>query len=200
MVAKKKIEMPDFNKIPRGLPMGKALPDPEVKELGILAHHVLGYEVLYSKFRTPIHLGTVLNELGIEVLDTEAVETYKTKRLAALNSGQEKFSRKVDDDDPEEEDEDEGDSSPRRYRWALQDISSYSKPIPEAALAKAIQIKQNAPDATFYIHAIERDVDPFIEVRNGDERYIFDVWGEPKFTGVVTKTDAERANLRTDVK
>jgi len=110
-------------------------------------------------------------DLGIHPLVEETVEAYKKKMRSATmrkfhgNSG---YSYRVE--------------------WAATPLKSYSHPIPEFVLNKAVQIAEKLPKAQFVIEDLRvrqetrtRNFDPFLIVSLGEEQYYVEVWDEPKF-------------------
>ena len=191
----KKMKLPDPKRITRAIPMVMdERSNPQLAELGKMALAVLGYERLFEETATQTTLDRILQELEIEILNESEVQAYKKDRIKALNSGKEKIEET--DDDDEEDDEEEV----RRYVWSATSFQNYNKPIPEFVLAKAIQLKQALPQVSLTIHHVTRDLDPFLVASFGGVTHYIEVWNEPKFEGRLTKKDAERANLRTDVK
>lgn len=174
--------------IPRYIP-GTKLAEDVVKELAAKSKALLEYDLLADRTEADIEpLAEILARLGIEVLDREAVEQYKLRK-----------SRPDVDEALVEDEEDTDDESRdnRQYEWANTSISSFRRPIPERVLAKCVQIKEASPSAEFRVHYLKRDLDPFMEVRKGDEHFYIEVWDEPNFTNKVTEEDAKRANLKS---
>jgi hypothetical protein len=78
--------------------------------------------------------------------------------------------------------------------WRLMKLRSYTAPVPEFVLQKAIEIKRELPEAEFYVDQLA--IDPFLIVSlvdladwstNKDRKldpetaaYV-EVWSEPKF-------------------
>lgn len=179
-------EMANPRNLPRMLPRGTRLQGEALSELGRKAVDVLGYSYLAENIAEPPRrsLSQVLQELEIEVFETEAVEKYMSEKLEEVQSGAQKLPK---EDNPE----------PRSVRWYKSRLSNYNHPVPESVIALAILIKENCPSADFIVHSLTKaDPDPFLSVNYNNELFYIEVWAEPKFTGQLSKLDIERANLR----
>jgi hypothetical protein len=73
------------------------------------------------------------------------------------------------------------------YEWVRTLIVNYQAEIPCFALSRAMEIKENYPEAQIYIESLqaqERPIaDPFLVVGIKGYLYYVDVWDEPKFEG-----------------
>jgi hypothetical protein len=72
--------------------------------------------------------------------------------------------------------------------WTLHDIGSYSQPMPTGVLALAVGLKKQVPNCTFSVAEFSvrrRPLDPFLFICLGDASLAIEVWGEPKFDGVL---------------
>ncbi len=65
--------------------------------------------------------------------------------------------------------------------WKRVPIKEYNEEIPEHVLEKAIAIKKEIGDASFFVEKLEYIPDPFLVVVCGTEEYYIEVWDEPKF-------------------
>lgn len=72
---------------------------------------------------------------------------------------------------------------PFGYSWERSTIEKYDSPIPDFALSRAIELKQELRQANFEIEYLRVNPDPFLVMVYGDKRYYIDVWDEPKFEG-----------------
>lgn len=181
--------------LPRMLPRGTRLQGEALSELGRKASEVLGYEYLAQNTADSPRrsLSQVLQELQIEVFETEAVEKYMAEKLEAIRNKTQKLPKESNP----EEDEEDNNYDPSSVSWHKTRIGQYNHPMPESVIALAIFIKESCPGADFTVHSLAKaDPDPFLSVRYNGELFYIEVWAEPKFTGKLTKLDAERANLR----
>ena len=123
----------------------------------------LGYTALSKIVRRKTPLAKALKKLEISPYDLGTVNQYK-------------------DEIRERVQEESG--SGYRVRWTPTPLASYTKPVPEFALRKALQIKKLVPDVQFAIEELnisKFDPDPFLIASAGDELYYIEVWDEPKF-------------------
>ena len=66
--------------------------------------------------------------------------------------------------------------------WQHTPLKSYTRPVPEFVLDKAIRIKEAVPDVDFYIqHLSDPKADPFLIAKLGEEIYYIEAWDEPRF-------------------
>jgi hypothetical protein len=72
---------------------------------------------------------------------------------------------------------------PWGHQWVSSRIEKYASPIPEFALSRAIELKEELPHATFEVDFLQANPDPFLVMVYGGIRYYIDVWDEPKFEG-----------------
>lgn len=96
---------------------------------------------------------------------------------------------------------DERYKTPRKLRlWWTYNLQGYPAAIPEFVLDKAVRIKEECPEAKFYIEhlvttidvkdaeeikerkdRVMRQQDPFLVVQTADERYYIEVWDEKEY-------------------
>ncbi len=73
----------------------------------------------------------------------------------------------------------------------MEELKEYRKPVPEFAIARAIELKRELPQAYFYVDELAGGtyitLDPFMVLGYGGNLYYIDVWNEPKFEGRRTK-------------
>lgn len=165
--------------------------DEVLSSLAEQAKEVLGYDVLKNHAApvvaelTPLQVA--LKEAEIDVLNRKDVAAYQKERL--LERTQELLAIWLQDTAKLEEIR-----SFNRFMgpsWTQFKIAEYKQPVPEFVLAKAIQIKQLAPECEIYIEHLEDHPDPFLVVLIPDgraywpakETYYVEVWAEPKFEG-----------------
>lgn len=72
-------------------------------------------------------------------------------------------------------------SSITKWEWGVVSLRDYLPPVPEFALQRATEIKQQFPGTEFFIHQLGARRDPFLVVLNGSEEYFIAVWDEPRF-------------------
>lgn len=144
---------------------------------------LLGYPLLADHVLQPGQLGRALMKLDIAILSNESVERYKLEMLRGARRKHRTTYR-------------------MRYKvlWKDTPIRSYTSPIPEFVLNKAVQVKEAVPQAAFSVEHLNvrkqkrvpvlarptrRDWDPFLKVSHGSgnkrETYYIEVWDEPKF-------------------
>lgn len=168
-----------------------------VLSLASQARELLGYDVLEKRVGgvaaavelTPLQ--QALKELEIEVLIPADVDRYQRERQAEQTKlNLEKWLKEFSTSD----------TALGQYvrfdgpAWVRQKISEYKQPVPEFVLAKAIQIKQRVPECEIYVESLQDHPDPFLIAAIPDtqyswaepkERYVVEVWLEPKFEGMV---------------
>lgn len=72
------------------------------------------------------------------------------------------------------------------YSWHSSPLPDYRGVVPAFALSRALELKQELPEASFGIESLQaytHTKDPFLYMDFGDRRYYLDVWDEPKFEG-----------------
>jgi hypothetical protein len=67
------------------------------------------------------------------------------------------------------------------HYWERTALDSYKAPVPEFVLSKALQIKEELPDAQFFVDSCRFHPDPFLAVKLGNEMFYIEVWDEPEF-------------------
>lgn len=152
--------------------------EPSMKNLASEAAEVLGYHGLRRSIngdrehaRDLRVVAVAFQKLGIEPLDTVAVEAYKRKMVKYL-----------------------WDKNSERWEWNLYLLQSgsslqanYDGPVPAFALERAIQIKREIPSVVFKVDTLQhysvRHPDPFMGVALGSVFFYTDVWDEPMFEG-----------------
>jgi hypothetical protein len=146
-------------------------PASDILKLAKKSASLLKYDGLLTHLRQPLTLGKALIDLDIHPLDEKSVETYKLKELRAARR---KYKSNY--------------STTYTIRWRTIELSKYEKPIPEFALAKAVEIAEKVKNAQFSVEELtvsaERvvhDRDPFLIVTAGRETFYIEVWDEPKF-------------------
>ena len=142
------------------------------QKLAADAEALLGYSPLRRELRNPGLLKQVLAKLEIPILDEHSVNRYKSEMVDHFRT-----ANKMPDP-----------------TWRLFPLRSYSSPIPEFVLQKAVEIKRELPDARFYVDQLA--VDPFLIVSmttlpdyvsnivralDPDLSAYIDCWAEPKF-------------------
>jgi hypothetical protein len=142
-------------------------------ELASEAESLLGYSVLRKRLGMQSPLTQVLLKLEIEPFDGKTVAEYKKQMLAYAQNEAARM------------DVTEG-IRPRSWqarvaRWETSDIENYTKPIPEFAIEKALQIKKAFPEVQFEIEELTVVPDPFLIAVLGNVRRYIEVWDEPKF-------------------
>lgn len=142
------------------------------------AREVLQYDTRCTPVQVKASpLRDLLATLEIEPLNEADVVRYQAERIAELMLDP-TFQR-------------ERLEARRQYRffhyWEGHDLATYTDPIPEFVLAKAIQIKKACPDVKFFVEVLQGSPDPFLVAQIGkydDEDYAYiEVWEEPKFEG-----------------
>jgi len=140
------------------------------------AKEVLGYKgSSATSFEAPSPLTELLARLEIERLNAADVIRYQAEMIAELMLDPDYQRSRLD--------------ASREYRffhyWSEEKLSSYSQPIPEFVLNKAIQIKKECPRVEFFVQSIEGNPDPFLVAVLGsrDDYAYIEVWEEPKFEG-----------------
>jgi hypothetical protein len=72
-------------------------------------------------------------------------------------------------------------TSPNPWAWQRTWLKYYKEPVPEFVLRKAMAIKEELPDAEYFIEHLGQKQDPFLcVIHNGWTEYV-EVWAEPKF-------------------
>lgn len=142
----------------------------ELQELAARAKAKLGYTLLHTAVNGSIELARTLRRLHIRAFKPELVEAYKKakqleqrRKLRAEGSPNYVVSNLV---------------------WNMTNLDDYAKPVPEFVLRKALQIKDELPNATFAVDELSQrapDPDPFLIVSLAKERFYIEVWEEPKF-------------------
>jgi hypothetical protein len=182
------MEMTEIKRTPIGIveDCSSALAD-----LAESAKNVLGYSLLAQLTAKPkrepglTKLQQALKDLDIEVLNIQDVERYKRERQIEETVKQFKawMSAPIE----------------RNFEgpgWYREKIESYSEPVPEFVLAKAVQIKTAFPDCVISIESLRTHPDPFLTVEiphpqyswnDPLELYYVEVWAEPKFEGRVSR-------------
>ena len=209
VVRRKNVALPlSHGDIPRFTPSEPKTLPPTSREFANKALATLGYEVMAERLGTdaPVTLAGILAKLGIEALNEKAVIEYKAsktrpdKKQPRLKKADKNSDAMMDEEDSDDETM-EPSRDDRPYRWFTTTIRDYSQPIPERAIAKAIQIKETEPRVEIILHHLARErrsisKDPFMEVRFQQENFFIEVWDEPNFSNELTPEDTERANLR----
>ena len=111
------------------------------------------------------HLAGVLVKLKIEPYDKESVQKYK--EYMQIKVIREKAAGWT-------------------AEWKRVDLKNYQTPIPETQLQRALAIKDELPEANFYVEELiaEKQVlDPFLFVQFRKEEYCIGCWEEPTFIG-----------------
>jgi len=75
---------------------------------------------------------------------------------------------------------------PARYSWSSIGLQHYLNPVPDFALYKALQIREEFPQTSFKICALQEEqktYDPFLVVAYYGKEYYIAVWDEPSFRG-----------------
>jgi hypothetical protein len=119
-------------------------------------------------------LREVLAKLEIEPLNEADVVRYQAEMIAELMLDPRYQADRL--------------AASHEYRffhyWEGQKLSSYSEPVPEFVLSKAIQIKKACPEVEFFVQTLEGKPDPFLLAKLGyDDHAFIEVWEEPKFEG-----------------
>jgi hypothetical protein len=142
-----------------------------IRELAIKSRSILGYKLVHSIVTRPTTLREVLKNLGFAPFSKRSVEIYKAKKLRAAQLE----LKKAKDNE-------------REARWSLSLIQSYSEPIPESVLHKAIQIKEAMPEVKLQIEQLTvTKPDPFLVASHENERFYVDVWDEPQFEDAILR-------------
>jgi|GEM_PF-2861646 len=77
-----------------------------------------------------------------------------------------------------------GDDSKIKAKWQRRSLKDYDRPVPEFALATAMELHQRVPGATFLIDELVIDMqpkDPFLVVVLAGVEYYVEVWAEPGY-------------------
>jgi len=148
--------------------------------LATRATDLLGYNGLMAdvtgetQFVTPGPLAEALRALEIEVLDTATVIEYQMQEM--VRATQEKIL--------------DGNLDSWAYGyfaeagWMKTPLNTYTHPIPEFVIDKAVRIKERAPEVKFYVqHLRDPKADPFLIAYVGKEIYYVEAWDEPRFEG-----------------
>jgi hypothetical protein len=141
------------------------------------ANQFLGYGVASRTERSQAvsPLRDLLAKLEIEPLNLADVVRYQAEMIAELMLDPAYQRSRID--------------ASHEYRffhyWSEEKLSTYSEPIPEFVLSKAIQIKKANPEVQFFVQSIEGQPDPFLiaVLGNSDDYAFIEVWEEPKFEG-----------------
>ena len=136
------------------------------------AQDVLGYSCKEKTNRSleseSLLLGA-LQSLGIEILNEKSVRQYQGQMVA----------RAYEKSTPTPWDW-EWTSNPG---WERKDLKKYTRPVPDFAIERALQIKELCPDVEFYVEELVDQVDPFLIAHIGREGYYIACWEEAEFTG-----------------
>jgi hypothetical protein len=144
-------------------------------ELAAEAEALLGYSVLRKRLGMQSPLTTALLKLEIEPFDSKSVDEYKKQMLAYAQNEAARMDV-AEGIKP-------GSWQARIARWQEFSINGYSKPIPEYAIEKALQVKKACPEVSFKIEELTIVPDPFLIAVLGKVRRYIEVWDEPKFEG-----------------
>lgn len=144
-------------------------------ELASEAESLLGYSVLRKSLKMQSPLTTALLKLEIEPFEMASVKAYKDQMLKYAQNEAAIMDAK-DGIRP-------GMWSSRVASWKRSDIDGYTKPIPEYAIEKALQVKKACPAVEFEIEEMTVVPDPFLIAVLGNVRRYIEVWDEPKFEG-----------------
>lgn len=146
------------------------------------AKDVLGYGGLVAEVTGDVSsavkegkLTAGLRSIGIEVLDIGRVIDYQMQEMVRMT--REKILSDLDD-------------WTHGYfteaGWSKTALESYTQPIPEFVLDKALRIKEVVPNVKFHIqHMREPKADPFLIAHLDSEIYYIEAWDEPRFEGRV---------------
>jgi hypothetical protein len=152
--------------------------DQERLYLATRAKDLLGYDALIADVTGERVVGTktgklteTMLKLEMSILDTSSVVTYQLEELTRRN-------REV----IEERFKDWAVGWFTAASWQHTELSSYTRPVPEFVLDKAIKIKEALPEVKFYIHHLsDPKADPFLIASLGEEIYYVEAWDEPRF-------------------
>ena len=81
----------------------------------------------------------------------------------------------------------------REGRWQRTGIATQLHTVPDFAIARAIAVKKECPEAEMYIDYLtvseyetrRPDPDPFLVAKLGNEEFYLDVWNEPQFERLI---------------
>ena len=70
-------------------------------------------------------------------------------------------------------------------KWKRTPLADYGQPVPEFALATAIEVQEQYPNGKFFVEEFIAGVkkDPFLFFHRNGESYYLHVWNEPDFRG-----------------
>jgi hypothetical protein len=142
-----------------------------IRDLAVRSRSVLGYKLVHSIVNRSKTLREVLVDLRIAPFSKRSVELYKAKKLreAQLQLKKEK-------------------NTEMEAHWRVILIQSYTEPIPETVLLKAIQLKEALPDVRLEIEQLSiAKPDPFLRASHNGQVFYVDVWDEPAFEDAVLK-------------
>lgn len=154
--------------------------DQERLYLATRAKDVLGYSGMIADVTGELgdtvksgKLGEALRGLEIDVLDLGKVLDYQMQEM--IRATREKIVQDLH-------------SWTAGYfleaGWQHTELASYSMPVPEFVLDKAIKIKEAVPAVTFYVqHLRDPKADPFLIAVLNKEIYYVEAWDEPRFEG-----------------
>jgi hypothetical protein len=146
-------------------------------DLALEVEDLLGYNVLRKDAKAPSRMERVLQSLEIDCYKQEKVDEYKKKMQAH-------FQAKAENEDRLEIQKTGFSRKVTVVSWKMVRLDKYTKPVPEHVLRKCVQIKRAAPDAEFFVDELveeKRTLDPFMVVKLGEDKAVFEVWDEPEF-------------------
>jgi len=131
--------------------------------LAAKARRLLGYKVLGERIdkderakQSRWECAQAFEKLGFDPLDADKVKAYQSQMVA---------------------------SKGHMVKWEKTPLEKYAEAVPEFALSRAIELKEELPAATFEVEFLHAVPDPFLILVYGSERFYIDVWDEPLFEG-----------------